>query len=231
VKLGFRAHYPQLETKLTCRAPSAEEARRRLAPIEAALYQRIGNFVLAEDEQTHEGNVLEGLMRAGATLALAEDLTGGRIAQRLSALPGAERVFLRGTVALTGAARRREYGANGGAREQEGRWEAPPSLALAEAVARAARERAGATHALCVTGAYEGEPRAKTGHTNGTLYFALATPQGISARQAAFTGTREWIALGGTEMGLDVIRRHLKGLPIDERIDFEKNAPAPGERA
>ena len=226
VKLGFRAHYPQLETKLTCRAASREEALRRLAPIEARLFERIGNFVLARDEETHEGNVLEMLASAGATLALAEDITGGRIAQRLSMLPGAERVFLRGTVALTGAARRREFEAGPGAT----RWEEPPSADLARAAALATRERAGASHALAVTGAYAGDPRAKTGHTDGMLFFALATPEGVQSRQAAFTGTRDWIAQGGTEMGLDVIRRHLKGLPLDEKIDFEKT-PAAAERA
>jgi nicotinamide-nucleotide amidase len=51
----------------------------------------------------------------------------------------------------------------------------------------------------------------------------------VVARQATFTGNRDWIAQGGTEMGLDVIRRHLKGLPLDERIDFEKMPAA--ERA
>jgi nicotinamide-nucleotide amidase len=227
VKLGFRAHYPQLETKLTCRAPSRQEARARLAPIEAELLRRIGNFVLAEDDQTHEGVVLELMARAGATLAVAEDLTGGRIVLRLSALPDAARVLVRGAVALTGAAKRHEYGSDGG----DSIWEGPPSGALAEALARAARERAGTSHALAVTGACEGEPRARTGHTTGTLHFALATPEGLAVRQAGFTGTPEWIALGGAEMGLDLIRRHLKRLPIDERIDFEKNPAAPGERA
>src|SRR5246127_5717191 len=35
VKLGFRAHYPQLETKLTARGRDMDDVRAKLAPVEA----------------------------------------------------------------------------------------------------------------------------------------------------------------------------------------------------
>src|SRR5216117_2753885 len=35
VKLGFRAHYPQLETKLTARGTDLDDIKKKLAPIEA----------------------------------------------------------------------------------------------------------------------------------------------------------------------------------------------------
>ena len=34
--------------------------------------------------------------------------------------------------------------------------------------------------------------------------------------------TRPADALGAVEMGLDCLRRYLQGLPVQERIDFEK---------
>src|SRR3954471_14468026 len=52
VKLGFRAHYPQLETKLAVRGADADDIARKLAPAQAAVRQRLGNFILAEDDQT-----------------------------------------------------------------------------------------------------------------------------------------------------------------------------------
>ena len=36
------------------------------------------------------------------------------------------------------------------------------------------------------------------------------------------TSGHEWVRLGAIELTLDVFRRHLMKLPIDERIDFEK---------
>ena len=64
VKLGFRAHYPQLETKLTVRGADMDDIRRKLAPVEREVRKRLGNFILAEDDQTLEGVVLAEL--AGA---------------------------------------------------------------------------------------------------------------------------------------------------------------------
>ena len=99
VKLGFRAHYPQLETKLTVRGASPEEVAARLAPIEAEIRRRLGNFILAEDDRTLEGEVLAALSAAGGTLSLVETFTAGQIAARLGPLPGAEAVFRRAVVA------------------------------------------------------------------------------------------------------------------------------------
>src|SRR6187455_2989891 len=51
VKLGFRAHYPQLETKLTARGRDMDDIRRKLEPVEREVRKRVGNFILAEDDQ------------------------------------------------------------------------------------------------------------------------------------------------------------------------------------
>src|SRR6059036_3282638 len=54
VKLGFRAHYPQLETKLTVRGADMDEIKKKLAPVEQEIRKRLGNFILAEDDNTLE---------------------------------------------------------------------------------------------------------------------------------------------------------------------------------
>ena len=61
VKLGFRAHYPQLETKLTARGADIDDIRNKLAPVEAEVRKRFGNFILAEDDHTLESVVLAEL--------------------------------------------------------------------------------------------------------------------------------------------------------------------------
>ena len=98
VKLGFRAHYPQLETKLTVRGTDMDDVHRKLAPVSDAVRQRLGNFILAEDDQTLEGVVLAALIAEQATLTVVETFTAGEIASRLAHLPHAETVFRHGTV-------------------------------------------------------------------------------------------------------------------------------------
>src|SRR6266496_4711773 len=99
VKLGFRAHYPQLETKLTVRGTDMDDVRTKLAPVEHEVRKRLGNFILAEDEATLEGLIVEQLSKRQASLAVVEMFTSGQIAARIAPLPGAEAVFRRGTVA------------------------------------------------------------------------------------------------------------------------------------
>src|SRR5215831_1520973 len=99
VKLGFRAHYPQLETKLTVRGTDMADIRRKLGPVEQEVRRRLGNFIMAEDDQTLEGVVLAELSGRGGSLATVETFTGGLIASRVAHLPGAEAVFRRGALA------------------------------------------------------------------------------------------------------------------------------------
>src|SRR6185369_5521740 len=99
VKLGFRAHYPQLETKLTARGADMDDMRRKLEIVELEVRKRLGNFILGEDDQTLEGVVLAELAGRQATLSIVEMFTGGQISARLAHLPGAEKIFRRGIVA------------------------------------------------------------------------------------------------------------------------------------
>src|SRR5213082_1977122 len=88
VKLGFRAHYPQLETKLSARGRDMDDIRAKLAPVEAEVRKRLGNFIMAEDDQTLEGVVLAELTKRQATLAIVEMFTSGQVAARFAHLPG-----------------------------------------------------------------------------------------------------------------------------------------------
>ena len=214
VKLGFRAHYPQLETKLTVRGTDMADVRAKVAPVEQEVRKRLGNFILAEDDQTLEGVVLGELAGRQGTLTIVESFTSGQISARIGHLPGAEEVFRRGILARDLAEVYAAVGLDG----------APPAGGLtresAEAVAAAARKLTGATHALAVLIELdEGPDRIEFG---GSICLAIATAADVASRRSRIVGGREWVRLGAVEMGLDCLRRHLQGLPVVERIDFEK---------
>ena len=56
----------------------------------------------------------------------------------------------------------------------------------------------------------------------GTICLAIATADDVASRRSRIVGGRDWVRLGAVEMGLDCLRRYLQGLPVTERIDFEK---------
>ena len=214
VKLGFRAHYPQLETKLTVGGTDLEDIRRKVEPVEREIRKRLGNFILAEDDQTLEGVILKELTARKGSLSIIETFTSGQIASRFAHLPGAEAVFRRGIVARDLAEVARAVGLEA----------ALPAGDLtretAEAVAQAARRHTASTHALAVLiDLDEGADRIEFG---GTICLAIATEQEAASRRSRILGGREWVRLGAVEMGLDCLRRYLQGLPVYEKIDFEK---------
>jgi len=214
VKLGFRAHYPQLETKLTVRGTDMSDVRKKLEPVEREVRKRLGNFILAEDDHTLEGVVLGALAARQGSLSIVETFTGGQIAARVAHLPGAEKIFRRGIVA-------RELGEVCAAVGLDGAAAAGGiTRETAEVVARAARRQAGTTHALAVLiDLDEGPDRIEFG---GSICLAIAADGDVASRRSRIVGGREWVRLGAVELGLDCLRRHLQGLPVVERIDFEK---------
>jgi nicotinamide-nucleotide amidase len=90
----------------------------------------------------------------------------------------------------------------------------------AEAVARALQQHTGASHALALL--IELDAGADRIEFAGTICLALAGEGEPASRRSRIVGGREWVRLGATEMGLDCLRRYLQGLPVYERIDFEK---------
>ncbi len=210
-KLGFRAHYPQIETKLTVRGTNEADIERKLEPVVAEVRKRLGNFILAEDDDTLEGVILKALSAFGGSLTLVETFTGGQMAARIAPLPGAERVFRRGIVA----------------RDLGELWDAlrltiPREITResAEAVAEAARRTSGASHALAVLiDLDDGPDRIDFG---GSICIGIATADHVESRRSRILGGREWVRLGAVELGLDCLRRQLYGLPVTERIDFER---------
>lgn len=214
VKLGFRAHYPQLETKLTVRGKDMDDVHRKLAPIAAEVKQRLGNFIIAEDDQTLEGVTLAALLGQHATLAVVETFTAGQIAARVAHLPHAEQVFRRGVVVRDFAELHAAFGLSGVSLAPD------MTQAATEAVAHAARTQTGATHALVVL--IELDDGADRMDLGGTIWIGIATADRMEFRRSRILGGREWVRLGAVELGLDCLRRFLLGLPVVERIDFEK---------
>jgi nicotinamide-nucleotide amidase len=204
IKLGFQAHYPQLETKLAVRGENEADLLARLAPVEAEVRKRLGNFVIAEDDQTLEGVILDTLLERGHTLSTAEMFSGGHLAARLAPLAGAERAFRRGIVARDPG----ELGING------------VSTEAAESVGRNLRKESGASHALALL--IELDEGADRPDFGGTICVGIADTKATISRQARLIGGRDWVRAGAVELGLDCLRRHLLGLPVDERIDFER---------
>ena len=217
VKLGFQAHYPQLETKLAAEADSEPELAAKLDPVVAAVRERLGNFIVAEDSDTLEGVVVQALLNRNGSLATAETVTGGAIAARFASRNGDNgdnAPFRRGVVA---GDLEQLYAAVGLPADRSVCHDGDSAV---RSVAAALRLQTGTSHALtALVQLDDGADRIEFG---GTVHIGLADATGTVVRHARLLGGREWVRLGTTDLAIDCLRRHLRNLPVDERIDFEK---------
>ena len=99
--VGLAAHAGQTDIRITAKASSEAEADAMIAPIEAELRKRVGEFIYGEGATTVESAIFALLAECGETLAVAETGTGGLLAARLMALPDSAKVF-RGMLPLDG---------------------------------------------------------------------------------------------------------------------------------
>lgn len=87
--VGTMAHLGQVDVRIAAKAASEGAARALITPIEDEIRSRLGDVVFGVDGETLEGVVAAGLLARDWTLTLFEAGTGGLVAERLTAVPGA----------------------------------------------------------------------------------------------------------------------------------------------
>jgi nicotinamide-nucleotide amidase len=158
----------------------------------------VGDIVFGVDDDTMESVVLDLLRSHGLTLALAESVTGGLVAARLTAIPGASDV-LRGSVVSYASGVK--YGVLG---VPEGPVVTPEA---AVAMAEGARRVLGADVGLALTGV--AGPAEQEGQPAGTLHIGLAIGETAEHHSLRVPGQREQMRQFSVITALDLLRRRI----------------------
>jgi nicotinamide-nucleotide amidase len=165
--------------------------------------------VYGEGAVTMEEVVGRLLGERGLTVATAESCTGGLIAHRLTQVPHSSGWVRGGVVAYTPAVKEALLGVRAETLAQHG----VVSEATAAEMAVGARRALGASLGLSTTGV--AGPEGGTAETPvGTVVLGLAAAAGVVTRRYQLWGTRDWVKLLASQVGLDWLRRHALGLPV-----------------
>ena len=153
------------------------------------------------------------LKEKGLTIGTAESCTGGLMAKRLTDLPGASRIFRGGIVSYTNEVKAGVLGVPQALLDQYGAVSAP----VAQAMAEGARRALGCDIALSSTGV-AGPDRDDRGNEVGTMFVAIATPEGSHVRPLHLGSrpVRERLRIQTALHAFDLARRYLSGLPYEE---------------
>ncbi len=177
------------------------------------LGERVQGVIYAEGTQTMEEAVRELLLERKWRIATAESCTGGLLAKRLTDLPGSSKCLERGYVTYSNASKQELLGVTSEDLAAHG----AVSAAVAEHMARAARERAGVEVGVSITG-IAGPDGGSEKKPVGTVFLAVSSPLGEAVRVHRFMGSRSTVRERAAQTALDMVRRHLAELPVDPTL-------------
>lgn len=187
-----------LKIRITAKASDDEAAEAMLDAEQAVLWPLVGHLVFGFDDDNMEAVVIKELLERGLTVSVAESVTGGYVAGRLCAVPGASEVFVGGVVAYQPEIKQRLLGVPEGPVVTE-----QAAVAMAEGIREVMRADIG----LATTGV--AGPEESEGLPVGTVCFAVASADGALATTVQLPGDRERIRQFSTISLLDLLRRVL----------------------
>jgi len=188
-----------LKVRLTAKAETIDGAELLLDQWTTRVTAVIGETIFGFNDDTMESVVLEMLRERGLTLGLAESLTGGLVAGRLSGIPGASDVLLGGIVSYASEVKFDLLGVTPGPVVSE---------AAAGEMAVGARRALGATVGLSLTGV--AGPTEQDGMPVGTLCIGVALGDAVHTKSLRLPGQRDQMRQMSVITALDYLR-HLLG--------------------
>jgi nicotinamide-nucleotide amidase len=187
-----------LKLRLTARAATTEEADAVLAREVDLVASIVGDSVFSLDDEPMEVVVLRLCEQQGLTLGTAESMTGGLIASRLTAVPGASKVFRGGIVSYASDVKFSLLGVPEGPVVTE-----EAAAAMAEGACRAL----GCDVAVSVTGVAGPDPQ--EGIRPGTVFLGTCVDGEAGALMVRLPGDRDRLRQFATISVLDLLRRQL----------------------
>jgi nicotinamide-nucleotide amidase len=149
--------------------------------------------------------VHEKLAARGATLSVAESLTGGLLGATLTDMPGSSRTFRGGVLAYATDLKESLLGVPGPLLDAEGAVSAQVAAAMAAGV----RDRLSTTYGVALTGV--AGPESQDGAAPGTVYIGVAGPDDGQVRELRIDGDRDAVRVGAVRAALELLRDVLDG--------------------
>ena len=204
----------EMFVRVTAKAATQAEADALCAPVVEEIRRRVGSFVYSVDVDSLEALVVDALRAAGKTLATAESCTGGLLAKRITDVAGSSDVFEMGCVTYANRVKEKLLGVPHETLEAHGAVSEETARAMAEGIVRAS----GADIGVGITG-IAGPGGGTAEKPVGLVYIALSDGKStwVAKRQpAGRMKSREWHRHCAASKALDMVRRYLAGLPVDE---------------
>lgn len=190
VKLAYLPQAGMVKLRLTARFPfrtSTPDTTNDdlIASLLPGLYSLAAKYIVAEDHETLPEAVAHAFTSADLTLGTAESCTGGSLAARLTALPGASAYFKGGVVTYSNEAKTRILGV----RQETLASHGAVSEETVREMAAGARALLSTDYAVATTG-IAGPTGGTADKPVGTVWIGIASAEGVTAKKMQYGDRR-----------------------------------------
>ncbi|HEX7503670.1 MAG TPA: competence/damage-inducible protein A [Syntrophales bacterium] len=206
VSLGFYPRFPENHLVITSWHNERSRAEENLAGVLKGIQERVKRNIFGYDEDTLEGMIGVLLTEKKLTISVAESLTGGLVADRITNIPGSSAYFERGVVTYSNRSKTELLGVPENVIKQHGGVSKEVAVLMAEGV----RKASGTDIGLSTTG-IAGPSGGTDQKPVGTVFVAVSDGKRTICRDFLFKWERRRIKEITTQWALDLTRRFLSG--------------------
>lgn len=182
----------------------AKGPRERVDRKASELLTLIPELIYGEGEDRLEKVVGHLLRDRGETLSLAESCTGGYVSHLITSVPGSSAYFIGGVVSYANAVKMEELGIPSDMLELNGAVSQP----VVERMAAGVRDALKTDWSIALSGV-AGPDGGTEEKPVGTVWMAVAGPQGVRSVKVFFPGSRDLVIRRSAVASLDLLRKQL----------------------
>ncbi|CAD0004588.1 competence/damage-inducible protein A [Flavobacterium salmonis] len=205
IKLAYLPNPGRVRLRLTARGTDKEELEKAIQDNVKSLDAIIHDIIVGyEENETIETVIGKLLSKENKTISTAESCTGGRIASLLSAVPGSSAYFKGSIVSYASETKVNVLGLSQDLVDQY----SVVSTQVASAMALKVKEMLKTDYAIATTG-NAGPSKGDSDAEIGTVFIALATPNGVITEEFNFGQPREKVIDRATIKSLEILQKEI----------------------
>ena len=146
--LAYLPQHGMLRLRLTAQGNDRTLLESQMEKEVASVYQLAGKYIVGEEQENLQAIAADWLLRLGKSLSTAESCTGGGIASRITAMPGASAYYKGGVVAYSNELKEKLLGVSHETLAEHGAVSEETVREMAEGI----RKISGSDYAIATTG-------------------------------------------------------------------------------
>ncbi len=197
--------------RITVKSKDQNIVKNLLTDIEQKIRAKVGRYIYGRDDDKLEEVIGRLLKERELRLAVAESCTGGELSNRITNVSGSSSYFERGIVTYSNAAKVELLKVDEDIIKEKGAVSAEVAMQMAEGI----KSTSGVDIGIALTGIM-GPTGASENKPVGTVFIGYCDDKVCTAKRFQFGEDRILNKHRSTQTALEILRRNLLGIPLDD---------------